>query len=175
MIESLYKCFLFFCFTVPGPRLTVEKAAPSVHPIFVSVTEIEHNAAEKSLEISCKLFTDDFEKALRKNYPVKIDLLDEKMKTSMNPLVNAYIQKHLSIKADGKAVKLEFLGYEQQEEGIVSFFQVMNIASVKKIEVGDNLLYEFYEQQMGIVHVKVNGIRKSYRLNNPDANANFDF
>ena len=30
------------------------------HPIYVSVTEIEHNAAEKTLEISCRIFTDDF-------------------------------------------------------------------------------------------------------------------
>ena len=34
----------------------------SNHPIFMSVTEIEHNAKDKTLEISCKVFTDDFEK-----------------------------------------------------------------------------------------------------------------
>ena len=35
------------------------------HPIFVSVTQIDHNATDKTLEISCKIFTDDFEQTLR--------------------------------------------------------------------------------------------------------------
>ena len=48
------------------------------HPIYVSVTEIEHNAKEKTLEISCKIFTDDFEKALKATYKTYVDLLKPK-------------------------------------------------------------------------------------------------
>jgi hypothetical protein len=32
------------------------------HPFFISVTEINHNSGDKNLEISCKIFTDDFGK-----------------------------------------------------------------------------------------------------------------
>ncbi|MET0461971.1 MAG: DUF6702 family protein, partial [Chitinophagaceae bacterium] len=39
-----------------------------MHPIHLSVTEINHNAADRTLEISCKIFTDDFEKVLAQNY-----------------------------------------------------------------------------------------------------------
>ena len=31
-----------------------------LHPIHVSVTEINHNAADKTLEVSVRIFTDDF-------------------------------------------------------------------------------------------------------------------
>ena len=51
----------------------------------------------------------------------------------MNKLVADYVQKHLQIKVDGKAAVLQFLGYEQDEEGIVSYYQVNNIAICKKI------------------------------------------
>ena len=145
------------------------------HPIFVSVTEIEHNTNDKTLEISCKIFTDDFETALRKKHTAKVDLLDIKYKSSMSPLVNDYIQKHLSILRDGKPVKLQFLGFEQEEEGIVSYFEVKNIEKVKKIEVINDILYEEKPQQMEIIHVMVNGERKSSRLNNPDTKASFQF
>jgi len=145
------------------------------HPIFVSVTEIEHNVAEKTLEISCKIFTDDFETTLRKKYNGKIDLIDAKVRSSMNPIVNDYIQKHLKLVVDGKPVTLQFLGFEQQEEGIVSFYEVKNIIQVKKVEVVNDLLYEYKPQQMEIIHVTVNGERKSNRLNNPDAKAEFLF
>jgi len=145
------------------------------HPIFVSVTEIEHNASEKTLEISCKIFTDDFETTLRKNYKGKVDLLDIKYKSSMNPLVSEYIEKHLSIFTDNKQARLQFLGFEQDEESVISYFEVKNIEKVKKIEVVNDILYEEKPQQMEIIHVMVNGERKSSRLNNPDSKVSFQF
>ena len=103
------------------------------HPIFVSVTEIEHNAKEKTLEISCKIFTDDFEKTLRAAYKTHIDLLDEKIKPTMDKFVNDYVQKHLRIAVDGKLVALKYLGFEKIDEGIYSYYQAENITTPKKI------------------------------------------
>lgn len=166
MAAILYKWLFVFALTCFNNGL---------HPIFVSVTSIEYNVTSKTLEITCKIFTDDFETTLRKKYNAKIDLLDAKFKSAMNPLVNDYIQKHLVIKVDGKKVALQFLGFEQQEEGIVSYYEVKNVNRVKNIEVMNNILYEYKPEQMGIVHVTVNGERKSSRLNNPNAVAGFVF
>lgn len=170
MAAILYKWLTVFTLL-----FTAKEVKENVHPVYLSVTEIEHNAKEKTLEISCKLYTDDFEQTLRMHYPNKIDLMNDAAKAQMGPLVADYIQKHFSIKADGRAVALQFLGYERQEEAIVSFYQVNNVAAVKKIEVLDNLLYEYKEQQIGVVHVTVSGNRKSTKLNNPDASAEFEF
>ncbi|MEP7254657.1 MAG: DUF6702 family protein [Ferruginibacter sp.] len=165
--------FLFKWLLIGGFLLT--PPAQVSHPIFVSVTEIEHNAKDKTLEISCKIFTDDFEKALRQQYNTHIDLLNPKEKAAMEKLVSGYVLKHLAIKADGKSVILQYLGYEQQEEGIVSFFQVNNISSVKKIEVTDNILFEYKKEQISLIHVIVNGDRKSTKLVNPEEKASFEF
>jgi hypothetical protein len=145
------------------------------HPIFVSVTEIELNAPQKMLEISCKLYTDDFEKTLRMHTKEKVDLLNPVLKKQMDLLVNNYIQQHLILQADGKKLALQYLGFEQQEEGIVSFFQAANINSLKKLDITNNLLYEYKTEQLGIIHVLVNGNRKSTKLNNPEAQASFSF
>lgn len=147
----------------------------SAHPIFVSVTEIEHNAGDKTLEISCKMFTDDFETTLRKLYNTKVDLLNVEHKTAMSVLVNDYVQKHLILNVNGKNVSLQFAGYEQQEEGILCYYQVNNVAAVKKLMITDNILYEFQPQQINIIHVMVNGNRQSFKLINPEAEAKFLF
>ena len=166
MVSILYKwLFVFIATGFSG----------SYHPIFVSVTEIDHNAKNQNLEISCKIFTDDFETTLRKLYKTKIDLLDVKQNKAMNPWVNDYIQKHLSVIVDKKPVVLQFIGFEQQEEGIVSYFEVKNIVAVKNIDVINNILYEDKPQQMQIIHVSVNGERKSGRLNNPVDKVSFIF
>ena len=125
MASILYKWLLAFALTNFGVN---------PHPIFVSVTEIEHNAVNKTLEISCKVFVDDFEKSLRKKYSTKIDLQDAKLKTEMSRLVNDYIQKHLSISMDGKKASLQFLGFELQEEGVICYFEAKNIAKVESVE-----------------------------------------
>ena len=145
------------------------------HPVYMSVTEIEHNAKDKTLEISCKIFTDDFEKTLRQNYKGIVDLINPKDKAAMDKLVSAYVQKHLLIKADGRPVALQFIGYEQQEEGINSYYQVNNIPSVKKIEVTDNILYEYKDQQISLLHVTVGGNRKSTKMVNPEEKVSLEF
>ena len=149
--------------------------AAALHPIYMSVTEIEYNAKDKTLEISCKIFTDDFEKTLRKSYTGYIDLINPKDKPAMNKLVSEYVQKHLHLKVDGRLINIEFIGYEQQEEGIISYYQVNNVPSVKRIDVTDNILYEYKEQQISLLHVIVNGNRKSTRLVNPEEKAGFEW
>lgn len=143
------------------------------HPIFVSVTEIEHNSAEKTLEISCKIYTDDFEKTLRQYNKGTIDLLNPKYKTAMLPIINTYIQKHLQLKVDNKAVVLQFLGFEQEEEGIISYFQVNNISSVSRIDIVDNILFDYKKEQISLLQVIVKGERKGTKLVNPDDKASF--
>ena len=145
------------------------------HPIYVSVTEIEHNAKAKTLEISCKIFTDDFEKTLRAAYNTHVDLLDPKEKAAMDKLVNDYVQKHLKVAVNGAPVALKYLGYERIEEGIYSYYQADNIPLVKKIAVTDNILYEYKDQQLSLIHVIVNGERKSTKLNNPEDKFSIDY
>ena len=145
------------------------------HPFFVSVTEINHNAKDKTLEISCKIFTNDFEAALEKTNHFKTDLSQPKDKKTADKLVSGYIQKHLQLKADGKPVNLEFVGSEKETDATWSYFQVSNIATVKKIDITNNLLYETFEGQINLMHVTVSGNRQSTKLSNPETNAVFDF
>ncbi|HNU88032.1 MAG TPA: hypothetical protein PKJ94_07075 [Ferruginibacter sp.] len=171
MAGILFKWLMVGGFLLPNPT----PAEQVLHPIYVSVTEIEHNSKDKTLEISCKIFTDDFEKALRQQFNTHVDLLNPKEKAAMEKLVSTYVLKHLLVRADGKPLALQYLGYEQQEEGIVSFYQATNIPSVKKIEVTDNILFEYKKEQISLLHVIVNGNRKSTKLVNPEEKAGFEF
>ncbi|MEO6490217.1 MAG: DUF6702 family protein [Ferruginibacter sp.] len=168
MASILFKWLLAALITIPGMHV-------SLHPLFISVVEIDQNAKEKTVEVSCKIFTDDFEKTLRQAYHIHIDLMDPKNRTAMDKVVNDYVQKHLHIIIDGKNIQLKYIGYEQIEEGIYSYFEAGNITTVKDIIVTDDILYEYKKEQMSLLHVTVNGKRKSTRLNNPDKTSTFNF
>jgi hypothetical protein len=147
----------------------------SKHPIYVTVTEIDHNAKENILEVSCKIFTNDFEKTLRMKRNSKIDLLNPLMKKEMEKLVANYILQHLKISIDGKPAVLNFIGYEQAEECIESYFQVDGVTMLKQLNVEDDLLYEYKSEQISLLHVIVDGKRQSTKMNNPDKKALFKF
>jgi hypothetical protein len=171
MASSVYKWLL-----LPFLALGLTASAPNtVHPFHVSVTEINHNASEKSLEISCKLFTDDFEKILAKNYNTKVDLINPPDKSKMDSLVKQYVLSHLKIKANGRLLTMNYLGYEHEVEAAYSYIEVMNVPSVSKLEITNTLLYDMFDDQLGIMHVTVGGNRKSNKLNYPNQEITVSF
>ena len=147
----------------------------SIHPYYVSVTELKHNKASQSIEISCKMFTDNVEDALKKLYNKHLDLLHPKNKQEADSLITVYVTRHLSIKIDGKILQASFLGYEKEEEAIWCYFEIKNVKQAKKINIENSLLYEYLPSQMNMMHVTVNEKRQSIKLNNPDTKAEFLF
>ncbi|NOT52362.1 MAG: hypothetical protein HOP10_13920 [Chitinophagaceae bacterium] len=182
MAASLNKWFFFPAFSlflmIGGKKGLQEAKLPhskEPHPFHVSVVEIEHNATDKTLEISCKIFTDDFETILAKNYNTKVDLTNPPNKAAMDTLVKKYIASHLSLKVGGKAVTFNYIGYEVDKEASWGYIEVENISSVSKLDVTNNILYDKFDDQMNIMHVKVGDNRKSTKLNYPDKETSFSF
>jgi hypothetical protein len=152
-----------------------ERKGTSLHPFHVSVTEINHNAAEKTLETSCKIFTDDFENALSKKFNTKIDLINSRDRAAMDKYVSAYVHDHLQVKADGKQVTLNYLGYEIETEAAYVYLQADNISAVKKVDITNTIMYDTFTDQVGINHVIVGGNRKSVKLDYPNNQASLQF
>ena len=171
MASSFYKWLL-----VPLLGIVLSSAGlRGLHPFHVSVVEINHNATDKTLEISCKIFTDDFEKVLTQNYKTKVDLTNPADRKAMDSVVKKYIFSHLSVSIDGKPGALSYLGFEKENEAVYSYVQVDNIASVKKVELTNNLMYDMFTDQVNIIHVIVKGERKSTKLDYPGTAAKIEF
>jgi hypothetical protein len=147
----------------------------TAHPLYITVTEISHNAKDKILEVSCKMFTNDLETVLEKAAGAKVDLAAPKDKAASDKLIAAYVGRHLRLKVDGKAVQLHFIGSENEEDGTWSYFQVNDLPAVKRIDAANDLLYDGFSQEINIMHVTVGGQRQSTRLDCPAANASFQF
>jgi len=167
--------YLYKWFAAVGLGLFLAAGAPAAHPLYITVTEINHNPKDKILEISCKIFTNDLESVLEKVATAKVDLSSAKDKAANDRLIDEYIQKHLLLKVDGKPVGLHYVGSEKESDGTWCYFQVNDVPTVKRIDAVNDLLYESFSQQINIMHVTVGGERKSTRLDCPEANAVFQF
>ncbi|RYE36483.1 MAG: hypothetical protein EOP42_03215, partial [Sphingobacteriaceae bacterium] len=108
-------------------------------------------------------------------YHVQLDLIKPANKTQVNKLINDYIKKHLVVRADGKTLNLTYVGYEIQDDGAWSYFEVKGVNSIKQINIHDDLLYEQHPEQINMLHVIINNQRKSTKVNNPDADVSLNF
>jgi hypothetical protein len=167
--------FVFIMMALPFIPKGGAVPAKAAHPFHVSVIEVNHNSGDKSLEISCKIFTDDFEKVLAKNYRTKVDLINPPNKAAMDSLIKKYIFSHLSIKVNGKQVAFSYLGSENEDAATYGYIEVNNIIAVSKMDVSTNIMYDQFDDQMNIMHITVGGNRKSGKLNYPDREATFSF
>jgi hypothetical protein len=176
MAVSIFKWLTIYICLFSYTHISVNEKEDSLkHPLYVTVTEINHNAKDKTLELSCKIFTNDLEGAIEKIFNKKVDLSSEKEKAANDKLVNDYIIKHLQLKVDGKAVELQFVGSEKETDATWTYLQVINVALLSKLNITNTLLYESFNNEINIMHVTVSGNRKSTKLSAPDANVEFDF
>ena len=146
-----------------------------LHPFFVSVIEINHNAKAETVEISVRVFTEDLEKTLRKYTPGKIDINTPADKAFIDKQISNYIGQKLHIRINGKPVSFSFIGYEIQKESAWSYFEITKIPEVKKLEVDCGILYDYETSQTNIFHVKSKGNEQSWKLDYPKTTAVFDF
>lgn len=137
----------------------------SLHPIHVSVTEIEFDEKDHALEIMMRVFIDDLELSLRNqlNQP-ELDLLNPSQGTTTDELANKYIKQHFSVSLDGKQQKTSYLGHEREGEALIFYIEVKDVSKWKTISVRNAVIMATHEDQSNIVHVYVGERVKSLRL-----------
>ena len=138
------------------------------HPFYVSVTEINHNAKSKSIEISTKIFFDDLEADLEEGYKLKFDIIKPTDKAQLDKCLTDYIRKSLIVKIDGKTYTANYIGYEIQGEAAWCYLEIPKVAKVSTIEVNNNILYNLRKEQINMLNVTVGGKRQSTKLNYPE-------
>jgi hypothetical protein len=148
-----------------------------LHPIHISVTEINYSEKDKALQITSRIFIDDLELAVRaQRKEPELDLIEPKGGLTTEQLVSDYVLKHMVVKLDGKVQKMNFLGMELDEPALVCYIEIENVKKVKSLEVKSDFIMEIHDDQSNIVHVTYKGPVKSLRLlrSNPVGTFNFD-
>lgn len=170
MLASYSKLLLLLFFFLPVGSKKSDK-----HPLHVSTTEINFNAKEKSLEVTCRIFTDDFENVLAQQFKAKTDLSKPAMRKAMDELIKKYMNLHLQYILNGKAVKASYIGFEKDNEATNVYLEIDNVSALNTLTVNNSILYDLFDDQMSILHVEKGGIRKSTRNNYPNRELSVSF
>ncbi|MFC5284885.1 DUF6702 family protein [Pedobacter alpinus] len=145
------------------------------HPYYVSVTEVNHNVKNKTLEISVKIFFDDLEQAIEKENSASFYITKPSDKVKNNFLIENYIKKHLQITVNKKQLPLKYIGYEIQQDAAWCYLEIAKVTKVNQITINNNVLYNLHKEQINMLNVTVNNTRKSFKLDAPKSSTTFDF
>lgn len=148
-----------------------------LHPIHVSVTEIEFDEKDKALEIMMRVFIDDLELSLQNSlHQPDLDIVSPKNGVTTDELVRAYLKKHFSITLDGSIQQTTYLGHERESEAFIFYMEVANVKKWETILIQNDIIIATHDDQSNLVHVYVHDKVKSLRLtkNTPADKLSFD-
>ena len=135
-------------------------AAPALHAYHSTITELRYNAAKKQLELSVKVFTDDFEKALSQGQPTHVNLTE----AGPRPLVlaSAYLARTLQVSTTaGAPLQLQVLGMQAENDGYWFYCKVPLPGPVSGVKLRQAALLDAFSDQMNIVNIEANGQKQS--------------
>lgn len=149
---------------------------PKEHPFHVGVVEVNHNKVERTLEIQCKMYTDDFETTLSRLFKQKVDLIDPKFHDAMDSLVEKYLSGRVRLGINGKGYKGNYLGFEHDKEAVYAFIEIPAVPNeIREVQFDISLLFDLYDDQINLVHFTTNGQRKSTKLDYPQSKGTLTF
>lgn len=132
------------------------------HPYYVSTLEIDYRPDRAALQITMRVFTDDWQFMLNTHYDKNLRL-DSDMDTEQMVIHSTdYLQQHLELKLNDTDVTPSVLGREYQDDQLVLYLEVAGVAELKTLAVSNRILFTELEGQQNIVRIKTPTKRKSY-------------
>ena len=135
------------------------------HKYYVS-TSLFNFSENSSLQITLRIFKDDLSNAISDTYLEQktddLNLIDE----LYFKLVDKYINSKISILIDDKKFEMDYLGLETKNDMYVCYLEIENLPIYSNMVISNKILFEIFDDQQNIIHVKKNDKRQSFIARN---------
>lgn len=136
--------------------------AVSFHNFYVSTTSIRFVPDEKSLQITTQVFLDDFESVLQQNGHEKTKLIPEVSQEEIDILVEDYLRKNITFKAQEKTIDFEFLGKVYKNDVLIAYMELKMDSIQSSLSIKNTIFFDYLPDQKNIIHFKFASKRKSF-------------
>ncbi len=136
----------------------------NMHKFYVSVTQIEYDSQEASLQIISRVFIDDLERLLQERYDEDAVLDVSKNQEQVDRYIAKYFDEKMQLIVDKKIREIQFLGKKYEDDLVICFLEVKKVVDPTILEIENKILFDIFEEQQNIIHVKKNTDRKSLIL-----------
>lgn len=138
----------------------------TAHKFYLSVTQVVYAPKEESLQITSRIFIDDFEAVLLERYGIATHLATENELDGADDYIEKYLRAKLQLRINGKAQTYRYLGKKYDNDVMVCYLEVEEVPSntLSSIEIQNEVLTDLFEDQKNLVHILINDLKKSFVL-----------
>ena len=134
----------------------------TTHPYYVSTLEIDYRPDRAALQITMRVFTDDWQLMLNTHYDKNFRLDPDTDEEQMVIHSTDYLQQFLQFNLNGTDVTPSVLGKEYQDDQLVLYLEIAGVVELQTLAVSNRILLVELEGQQNIVRIKTPTKRKSF-------------
>lgn len=135
-----------------------------IHKFYVSIYQINYASEKKMLQITSRIFSDDLNAVLYKQYNKKTFIGEPNESAEDIVLMKKYILEHFSIKVNGQQKVISFLSKELEGNVVICYYNIKEISKIKTLEIQNTALFDLNEEQQNIIQTTFNGKKQSLLL-----------
>tara|TARA_R110002126_G_scaffold163431_1_gene311325 strand:+ start:270 stop:788 length:519 start_codon:yes stop_codon:yes gene_type:complete len=136
------------------------------HKFYISVTSVEYSDKDRALQITTRIFIDDFEKVLQERYGIKGSLATKEESDMADAYIEKYLRTKFMVEINDRPVDFDFLGKEYDNDIMICYLEVpkIDLGTATSISVENAVLMDIFEEQKNVVHFKLGNQKKSFVL-----------
>lgn len=141
-------------------------AFATLHKFYVSVTNVKYSEKDGAIQITSRIFIDDFENVLQERYGFDAELATKNESEEADAYIEKYLRTKFVVEINGKNASYTFIGKKYDVDVMICYIEIphIDLAVTKSIQITNEILTDLYDEQQNIVHFKIDGKKKSFVL-----------
>ena len=136
------------------------------HKFYVSVTNVNYSEKDQAVQITSRIFIDDFNRLLMARYDVDAELDTQKESKLADEYIEKYLRSKFVVSINGKPIQYNYIGKKYDADVMICYIEVSDIdlRELKSIAIENEILTDLFDDQQNVVHINVNNKKKSFVL-----------
>ncbi|TDP58207.1 DUF6702 family protein [Flavobacterium dankookense] len=136
----------------------------TVHKFYVGMFQMKFVPQKKELQITTRIFVDDLNLALEKKFHKKTFIGEPKESQEDEVFMQKYLAEKFKLKIKGQPKNYTFLSKEIENNVVICYLKVKDLAKINSLEIENSILMEIYPEQQNIIQLDNNGEKQSLLL-----------
>ena len=136
------------------------------HKFYVSVTNVNYSEKDQAVQITSRIFIDDFNRLLMARYDVDAELDTQKESKLADEYIEKYLRSKFVVSINGQSIQYNYIGKKYDADVMICYIEVsdVDLRELKSIEIENEILTDLFDDQQNVVHINVNNKKKSFVL-----------
>ena len=135
-----------------------------MHPIHISLVNIDWDEENKDIVLLFKLYTDDLRQIIYHYYGIDILALKDTDQKKNIESINAYMDQNFTLENNNKRLRMEFISLDFDDTSTWIKYRIKAPKNVEKINIYNVLLNDLYYNQTNLMIFKYKDFEKGYQL-----------